>query len=163
MSFLLGVTVFVRSNYLQPHAGVVRAVLCLDAQSGQVLWSTPVFVDAVEKRHPLNTMATPTPACDGERVFAYFGSALAALDNSGQLLWLKRDPEFAGFIRYGAGSSVVLAGDWIIIYRDSEFMGHGHRMEDDIQDQKDRRPSALIAFEKETGAGSLEHNAAVFA
>ena len=150
---MLGAIVFVRANYLESQSGVVRAVLCLDAQSGQVLWSTPVFVATAEKRHSLNSLATPTPACDGERVYAYFGSGLAALDKSGQLLWLKRDPEFAGFIRYGAGSSVVLAGDRIVIYRDSEFMGHGDGfLDDDIQDQKARRPSALSAIDKVTGA-----------
>ena len=148
---MLSMIVFVRANYLQPQSGVVRAVLCLDAQSGKVLWSTPVFVAPAEKRHSLNSQATPTPACDGERVYAYFGSGLAALDKNGRLLWLKRDPEFAGFIRYGAGSSVVLAGEKIIIYRDSEFMGHGDHLDDDIQQQKERRPSALTAYEKKTG------------
>jgi hypothetical protein len=151
LSFLLAVIVFVRANYLQPQSGVVRAVVCLDAQSGDVLWNTPVYVAATEKKHSLNSLATPTPACDGERVYAYFGSALAALDKNGRLLWLKRDPEFAGFIRYGAGSSVVLAGDRIVIYRDSEFVGHGDHLDDDIEGQK-RRPSALTAFDKVTGA-----------
>ena len=120
--------------------------------SGEVLWNTPVYVAAAEKRHSLNSLATPTPACDGERVYAYFGSGLAALDKNGQLLWLKRDADFAGFIRYGAGSSVVLAGDNIIIYRDSEFMGHGDHLDDDIQSQTARRPSALTAYDKATGA-----------
>jgi len=148
--FLSAIT-FVRANYLQPQTGVVRAVVCLDAQSGEVLWSTPVFVAAAEKRHSLNSLATPTPACDGERVYAYFGSGLAALDTDGRVLWLKRDPDFAGFIRYGAGSSVALAGDRIIIYRDSEFMGHGDHLDDDIQSQANRRPSALTAYDKKTG------------
>src|SRR5262249_34196104 len=91
-------------------------------------------------------------ACDGERVYAYFGSGLAALDTDGRVLWVKRDADFAGFIRYGAGSSVALADDRIIIYRDSEFVGHGDHLDDDIQSQKARRASALIAFDKRTGA-----------
>jgi outer membrane protein assembly factor BamB len=148
----LGVLVFVRSNFLQPQTGVVRAVLCLDAKTGQELWRTPVFVAAAEKRHSLNSLATPTPACDGQRVYAYFGSALAALDINGRLLWLKRDAAFGAFIRYGAGSSVVLAGDRIVIYRDSEYMGHGHHLDDDIEEQTDRRPPALTAFDAKTGA-----------
>ncbi len=149
---LLAVVVFIRANYLQPQSGVVRAVVCLEAESGAVLWDTPVFVAAPEKRHSLNSLATPTPACDGERIYAYFGSGLAALDKNGRLLWLKRDADFAGFIRYGAGSSVVLAGDKIIIYRDSEFMGHGDHLDDDIQTQSNRRPTALAAYDKKTGA-----------
>jgi outer membrane protein assembly factor BamB len=147
----LGVLVFVRSNYLHPQTGVVRAVVCLDAKSGEILWKTPVFVAGPEKRHSLNSLATPTPACDGERVYADFGSGFAALDTNGRLLWLKRDAEFRQFIRYGAGSSVVLAGDRILIYRDSEFMGHGDHLDDDIAGQSGRRPSTLTAFDKRTG------------
>jgi outer membrane protein assembly factor BamB len=149
---LLAVIVFVRANYLLPETGVVRAVVCLDTASGEVLWDTPVFVAAPEKRHSLNSLATPTPACDPERVYAYFGSGLAALDKNGRLLWLKRDAEFAGFIRYGAGSSVVLAEDKIVIFRDSEFMGHGDHLDDNIQVQTNRRPTALTAYDKRTGA-----------
>ena len=152
MTSALAALVFVRSNGLQPQTGVVRAVLCLDAKTGQELWRTPVFVAAAEKRHSLNSLATPTPACDGERVYADFGSGLAALDTSGRLLWQKRDAAFGDFIRYGAGSSVVLAGDRIVVYRDSEYMGHGHHLDDDIQDQRGRRPSALTAFDAKTGA-----------
>jgi outer membrane protein assembly factor BamB len=149
---LLGGIVFVRANYLQPQSGVVRAVVCVDAATGAMLWNTPIYVAPAEKKHSLNSHATPTPACDGERVYAYFGSGLAALDTAGRVLWLKRDPDFAGFIRYGAGSSVVLAGDKIIIYRDSEFVGHGDHLDDDFQSQSARRPSALIAVDSKTGA-----------
>jgi outer membrane protein assembly factor BamB len=151
LSSVLCLLVFLRANYLHPQIGLARAVVCLDAESGEVLWTTPVYVAAAEKRHSLNSLATPTPACDGERIYAYFGSGLAALDTGGRLLWLKRDPSFAGFIRYGAGSSVALAGERIIIYRDSEFMGHGDHLEDDIQCQSARRPSALTAYDKRTG------------
>src|SRR5262249_53904344 len=148
----LAILVFVRSNFLHAQTGVVRAVVCLDAASGHVLWTTPVYLAAAEKRHSLNSLATPTPACDGERVYADFGSGLAALDPRGRVLWLKRDAEFAGHIRYGAGSSIVLAGDRIVVYRDSEFMGHGHHMEDDIREQQGRRPTALTAHDGRTGA-----------
>ena len=151
LTMTLAVLVFVRSNYLLPQTGVVRAVVCLDAETGKVLWNTPIFIAAAEKRHSLNSLATPTPACDGERVYADFGSALAALDTDGRILWLKRDPDFAGFIRYGAGSSVVLADDRILLYRDSEFVGHGDHLDDDIQSQTARRPSALTAYDKATG------------
>lgn len=148
---LLAAIVFIRANYLRPESGVVRAALCLDAASGELLWHKPIYVAAAEKRHSLNSQATPTPACDGQRVFVYFGSGLAALSVDGDLLWLVRDPDFAGHIRYGAGSSVVPAEDKIIIYRDSEFVGHGDHLDDNIENQTARRPSALIAFDKATG------------
>ena len=149
---LLAVTVFVRANYLQPQSGVVRAVLGVDVNDGRVVWQTPVYVAAAEKKHSLNSLATPTPACDGERVYAYFGSGLAALDTNGRLLWLNRDADYSGFIRYGAGSSVALADDKILIYRDSEFIGHGDHLDDNIKSQPARRASKLIALDKRTGA-----------
>lgn len=147
----LSIIVFARANLLQPQSGIVRAVVCLDARDGHMLWTTPVFVAPTEKRHSLNSLATPTPACDDERVYAYFGSGLAALDKNGRVLWLKRDDKFAGHIRYGAGSSVALADDKILVYRDSEFMGHGDHLDDDFKSQTARRDSALIAYDKKNG------------
>jgi outer membrane protein assembly factor BamB len=147
----LSVLVFVRANYLHPQTGVMRAAVCLDAKSGEVLWHTPIYIAQPEKRHSLNSLATPSPACDGKRVYADFGSGLAALDMNGRLLWLKRDADFGRFIRYGAGSSVVLADDRILIYRDSEFVGHGDHLDDDITGQSGRRPSTLTAYDKATG------------
>jgi outer membrane protein assembly factor BamB len=149
---ILALVLFVRSNYLRPETGLVRAVLCLDAQTGAMLWKTPVFVAAAEKTHAFNSHATPTPATDGDCVYAYFGSGLAALDRDGRILWLNHDPDYHRFSRYGTSSSVVLADDLLIIYQDSEYMGHGHHMDDQVQTQEGRRPSALIAVEKKTGA-----------
>ncbi|HZZ77170.1 MAG TPA: PQQ-binding-like beta-propeller repeat protein [Gemmataceae bacterium] len=149
---LLGAIVFFRANYLQPQSGIVRAVVCVDAANGEILWNTPVYVALAERKHSLNSLATPTPACDGKRIYAYFGSGLAALDLDGRILWLKRDDAFREFIRYGAGSSVALADDKILIYRDSEFVGHGDHLDDDIEHQVARRSSALIAYDKASGA-----------
>ena len=142
---------FVRSNAFHPQTGVVRAVVCIDAASGEVRWTTPVFVLPGEKKHAFNSHATPTPAADSERVYAYFGGGLAALDHDGKILWINRDPDYHRYVRYGAGSSLTLAGESLIVFRDSEFMGHGSHLEDDATQQEGRRLSALIAIDKKTG------------
>jgi len=148
---VLGAALFVRSNELHAQTGIVRAVVCLDAKSGTLLWQTPVYVGPAEKAHAFNSHATPTPATDGDAIYAYFGSGLAALSLDGQIRWLNRDHDYAKFSRYGSGSSVVLADDLIIVYRDSEYMGHGHHLDDEVAHQDRRRPSALIAYDKKTG------------
>jgi outer membrane protein assembly factor BamB len=148
---LLGGVLFARSNYLRPEVGLARAVVCVDADSGAMLWNTPVFVAVSEKAHAFNSHATPTPASDGERVYAYFGSGLAALDHNGRILWLNRDPDYHRHSRYGTGSSLALADDTLIVYQDSEYMGHGHHLDDDASTQAGRRPSALIAINTKSG------------
>jgi outer membrane protein assembly factor BamB len=148
---MLGAALFMRSNYLRPEVGLARAVVCVDADSGELLWNTPVFVAVAEKAHAFNSHATPTPASDGERVYAYFGSGLAALDWNGRVLWLNRDPDYHRHSRYGTGSSLALADDTLIVYQDSEYMGHGHHLDDDAAAQPGRRPSALIALDTKTG------------
>jgi outer membrane protein assembly factor BamB len=148
----LAIALFVRCNYLRPEVGLTRAVICIDAKSGHILWTTPVFSANAEKTHVFSSHATPTPATDGEHVYAYFGSGLAALDKQGAVKWLHRDPDYHRFSRYGTGSSLTLSGELIIVYRDSEFAGHGDHLDDDITHQEGRRASLLIAFDKRTGA-----------
>ena len=67
-------------------------VLCFDATSGELLWSRCAYEGVPKvKRHPKSTHANPTPACDGQRVVAFFGSeGLYCYDHAGELLW-KRD------------------------------------------------------------------------
>lgn len=144
----LGGVLFWWANYLQPVSGMLRVVVCLDADTGTVLWQTPLFALPTEKKHSLNTYATPTPATDGERVFADFGSGLAALDRDGQVLWRVRDPDYLNYTRYGAGSSPVLGDDLLIVYRDREWLGPS----DDSSEGWGDRDSTLIAYDKLTGA-----------
>ena len=54
-------------------AGQSCHVLCLDASSGTILWDKEVFRQALTHKQSRNSFATPTPATDGERVYACFG------------------------------------------------------------------------------------------
>jgi outer membrane protein assembly factor BamB len=64
-------------------------VLALHLRTGEVLWETTVTEGAPkEKRHIKATYANSTPATDGQRVVAFFGSqGLHALDMEGNPLW----------------------------------------------------------------------------
>lgn len=67
-------------------------VLALDREKGEILWNVLSHRgQPAVKRHTKASHASSTPAVDGERVVAMFGSeGLYAYDHDGELLW-KRD------------------------------------------------------------------------
>jgi outer membrane protein assembly factor BamB len=101
-------------------------LLCLDKASGKVLWQTNAL-DAVPrvKRHPKASHCSSTPATDGQRVVAIFGSeGLFCFSTNGTLLW-KKDlgPLDSGWYRdvtaqWGFASSPVIDGDRVIVQAD---------------------------------------------
>ena len=99
-----------------PHRFSVR---CLDKHTGAELWSRVVFEGVPEfPRHPKGSFAASTPATDGERVVAFFGSeGLHAFTLEGDPLWSKNLGKFdAGFYmvpsaQWGvAGSPILFEG-----------------------------------------------------
>ena len=68
-----------------------------------------------------NSHASPTPACDGKRVYVYFGSfGLVAYDLDGNEVWQR--PLAIPQIAYGSGALPVLANDMVIINCDPKPM-----------------------------------------
>jgi len=63
----------------------------IDRKTGTILWERTAHEGVPRRpRHPKSTLANPTPATDGERVVAFFGSeGLYCYDLEGQLLWKK--------------------------------------------------------------------------
>ncbi|MCG6927302.1 MAG: PQQ-binding-like beta-propeller repeat protein [Acidobacteria bacterium] len=63
----------------------------IDRKSGEVRWERTAHEGVPRRpRHPKATLANPTPATDGEKVVAFFGSeGLYCYDLEGQLLWKK--------------------------------------------------------------------------
>lgn len=95
------------------------AVVALDEKSGQQLWRRAVVPEHVEQTHPIGSPATATPACDGTRLFVFFGSAgLFCYELDGRKLWDQKMGPFRD--EYGAGSSPILVGDEIIINQDHD-------------------------------------------
>ncbi len=133
--------VFLSTAYAAPgdDSQLRRECLAVDFETGELLWKTPIVTAAEEIQHRLSTGAGPTPATDGEHVFFYFGSVLAALDLEGRVLWKNEvDPRYAEFSRYAAASSPVLAGGAVVVVQDREWA--------DTEDK-----GWMAAFDKKTG------------
>ncbi len=102
--------------------GQTCRVLALDARSGRVLWDKAVFQQSPRRKEDRNTYATPTPATDGERVYACFGDgSFAALNFSGDIIWTNRDYKFYG--KHGLGTSPILFQGLLIMARDGSSDG----------------------------------------
>jgi outer membrane protein assembly factor BamB len=108
------------------------AVICVDRKSGQLRWRHAVKVKAVEKGHPSFNPASSTPASDGERVVAYFGSyGLICLDLAGNRLWEIKLPLTKSYA--GNATSPIIVADRVILYR-GNYVDH-----------------YLLALDKQTG------------
>ena len=88
--------------------------LCLDANSGAILWDKEVFEQGDAKRHEKNSHASPTPISDGKFLYVHFGTnGTACLDLAGEKIWENRelvyDPE------HGNGGSPALGGKALVI------------------------------------------------
>jgi outer membrane protein assembly factor BamB len=93
-------------------------VLCLDRNSGKLLWRRDAPAERIENVHSVSNPATATPATDGERVYAYFGSCgLLCFDFAGDLKWSVPLPVAA--TRFGSGTSPIVTGEQVILNRDT--------------------------------------------
>ncbi len=100
---------------------VVREVLALDLESGEILWETEIYRGEKEKLHRENTSAGPSAVTDGRHVFATLGTHLSKLDVDGGIVWNHEvHPDYVEHSRYGAASSLVLTSNAVILLRDRE-------------------------------------------
>ena len=89
-------------------------MVCVDQETGALLWQRKVVQGPPEKVHQMNSWATPSCATHGGRVFAYFGSGgLYCFDLRGQPLW-QRDLGQLENSQWGVGSSPILFGETVI-------------------------------------------------
>jgi len=95
------------------------AIVALEEKSGQPLWRKPIIPERIEQTHPIGNPATATPACDGQRLFVFFGSeGLFCYDLDGRKIWEQKMGPFRD--EYGAGSSPILVEDKVIINEDHD-------------------------------------------
>jgi outer membrane protein assembly factor BamB len=93
--------------------------LALDRQTGKLLWEAEAPTRTLEKVHKIGSHAQSTPAADHERVVSFFGSAgLFCHDRAGKLLW--RVPLGPFQNDFGAASSPILVGDWVLLCQDHD-------------------------------------------
>jgi outer membrane protein assembly factor BamB/Ca2+-binding EF-hand superfamily protein len=109
-----------------------RTLMCFDRESGKMWWQSGVAYTEQEPTQESNPYCAGTPATDGQRVFACFGSAgVYAYDMEGKEVWHR---DLGKLIHmFGNAVSPVLFGDLCIL----NFS----------PDQKSR----LIALNKKTG------------
>ena len=100
-----------------------RVLICLDRNSGKVLWQQTVVQGPLEQINKENSYASGTPATDGERVFVAFrvgdDIVVAAHDlASGKQLWLVRPGTHTG--EWGFSNEPVLFKDKVILDGDGK-------------------------------------------
>ncbi len=117
----------------------VHSVLAFDRQTGKSLWKVDVNKGGFPaKNHAKNTEASPTLACDGERLFATFYHhdtvQATALDLDGKQVWQQTVGPFRPrSFEYGYAPSPTLYRETVIVA--TEFDGD----------------SAITALDRQTG------------
>ncbi len=102
--------------------GQKRSVLCLNRESGEVLWQTIVWEgSSAERIHKMNSWASATCAVDGEHVAAFFGNGggLVCLDFEGNIVW-RRDLGSFEMGDWGTAASPVFVGKAVVQNCDSD-------------------------------------------
>lgn len=92
------------------------SVVCIDRHIGKVKWQRDIKIKEFEKGHPSFNPASSSPATDGERVVAYFGSyGLVCYAIDGEKLWDIQMPLPVTF--GGNAASPAIHKDKVILYR----------------------------------------------
>ena len=95
-------------------AGNRLETLCLNRQTGGIVWRTTAPAEKIERGHELGNPAASTPVVDAERVYVYFGSyGLLCYDHAGNEQW--KLPLPTPKTRFGTAASPVLAADRLLI------------------------------------------------
>lgn len=113
-------------------------VLCVDRATGRLLWEQTAYTGAVfDDRHRKGSYAAPTPATDGNYVYAWFGGegdGLYAYDMNGKLMWKTPVGKIAS-VGMGPGASPVLHDNVVLLQCDED----------------EGKNSFIVAIDKKTG------------
>ena len=98
-------------------------VLAFDAASGKPRWERQLWATGSSVCNSFGGIAAPTPASDGRRIFAFFGSNdLASFDLDGNLQWFRglthESPQTRNEV--GMASSPLVVGDTVIVQMESQ-------------------------------------------
>ena len=97
-------------------------VMALDRRDGTIVWKKTVREEVPhEGGHVTGSYASASPATDGERIFAHFGSrGLYCLDFDGKIIWHVDLGRMSTKHAHGEASSPVVFGDTIAVNWDQE-------------------------------------------
>jgi outer membrane protein assembly factor BamB len=110
---MIAVFAFVSRNYISTNQALVRAIVSIAAESGEVLWIANAFEGPEGPLHKDNSAATPTPAIWGERVYAVFSTGVVCSDLNGRIQWKNNDITFSS--AYGLGASPAASDGMVVI------------------------------------------------
>jgi outer membrane protein assembly factor BamB len=113
---------FFMSGPLSADATYQWKVLCLDLNSGEILWQRTAYEGKpFRPAHAKNSFASETPTTDGERVYAYFGNVgVFCFDLKGNPLWQQKIEPHRIKFDWGTAASPILYGDRLYILNDNE-------------------------------------------
>lgn len=95
------------------------ATVALDRKTGAERWKQVAPASRVETFHPTSSAAAATVACDGQRVYSFFGSyGLLCYDLAGKLVWEKQLGPFQD--EFGSASSPVLVDGKLLLNEDHD-------------------------------------------
>lgn len=117
---------------------LMRHLICFDADTGVEIWRANVpngeKEDEFRAQIKGHGYASSTPACDGKRLYCFFGKAgVVAFDMDGGQVWHQDVGQQTGRFKQGSGSSPILFGNRVIINAAEESR-------------------KIVALDKETGA-----------
>ncbi len=97
-------------------------VICLDRQTGKLLWQREVPRAREGRLQNVNDPASPSPVTDGTNVYVFFQeSGLISYDRAGRERWRLPLGPFNMF--YGFGASPILVDDKVILPVDQDSPG----------------------------------------
>jgi outer membrane protein assembly factor BamB len=131
--------------------GSQRTLLCYDATTGELKWtrSTP---GQKAHTHAKSSLASSTPASDGERVFVLFWDGrvvtLNAYGLDGAELW---SASLGGYVsQHGVGMSPVAHGGKVFVNYDQDDPKQAQKTGADVPPAEN--PAEVLAFDAKTGA-----------
>jgi len=96
--------------------GKVRRLICLDRNSGKIIWKHDVPFPQKETTHRDNPFCSGSPTTDGKQVYASFGSAgVLACDFDGRVAWHRKLGKLTHV--FGQATTPVLYQDLVIVHR----------------------------------------------
>lgn len=124
ITHFMGTEEFLHPDSLGADQRLDVLLLALDSEIGTVRWRRVARDGALphDNRHRVGSYANPTPASDGERVIAWFGTqGLHAFTLDGEALW-SQDFGGVGTMGMGVATSPVLveAAELLVVQNDME-------------------------------------------
>jgi len=122
-------------------------ILCFSAKDGAPLWERRFWATGRTMSHSKTNVAAPTPASDGERIYALYSSNdLICVDLNGNLVWMRGltldYPNASNSL--GMASSPLVVGDTLVaqIENDSESFAAGFDLLTGVNKWKLERPKS---------------------